>query len=369
VPLQEAGLDTYGEVTRIYAADERSLFVVDSINQLWQVDPQTGGYRNYLGLGMDYLADIALTGGDLVWWADYTSYFGFVNLSTDQVKIWNVDLLNPGGADKPNLGPVAFYNNFVWLASWNTGFDYGVYRFNPSTEQLCLYPFPDGGLFATDLAVHDGLLWALDWGRDRLFSMDPITGRLLAYDTDRDVRMFANLVSQDNLFWWAEDIDGGAVVRFDPSTNLMTVFNLTGGTYPRNLAVRGGVVWFTDKNGAFGRLDPATAVGTTATLAAQVLSEGITPQCTILGAPISFPLPPETGTFSWSNFDSMMTDTMQGIELYALPEGAEPFGIAGTANFVWVSDQGRQKLVRMPLDALTSITPGQGGQRRPGCTG
>jgi len=324
-------------------------------------------------LGWDSLADIALPPGDSLWWADAGTAFGSFNLATYQGQTWFVDDLNPGG-EPLNLGPLVYQGGKPWLASWY-GPKFGLFSFDPPTQELCLYAFPSG-LFATDLAVHGGLLWALDWrspSKDSLFSIDPATGRLVKYDTGRDVQMFANLVSDGALFWWAEDKLNSAVVRFNPATGQMTVFNLPTGTYPRNLSLRGGKVWFTDKTGKYGWLDPNTAAGTTSTLSGQVLSEGITPDCVILGASNIFEVLPEPGNFSWSNVDSTLSEPISGVGVYTLPAGAEPFGIAGTLDFMWISDPGRQKLVRMPLEApplgtitlVKQVTNASGGTAAP----
>jgi streptogramin lyase len=350
VPLQEADLYASGEAAGVYTSGAGDVFVVDTSQELWRVNPATGAYQSFYPLGWESLADIALLPGDSLWWADAGTAFGSFNLATYQAQAWFVDDLNPGG-EPLNLGPLVYQGGKPWLASWY-GPMFGLFSFNPPTRELCLHAFPSG-LFATDLAVHGGLLWALDWrsgSADSLFSMDPANGRLVRYDTGRDVQMFANLVSDGALFWWAEDKLNSAVVRFNPATGAMTTFNLPAGTHPRNLSLRGGKVWFTDKTGKFGWLDPSTAAGTTSTLSGQVLADSITPECAILAAPNSFTISPQSGTFSWSNINSTASQPLSGVGVYSLPAGAEPYGIAGTTDYVWVSDPGRQKLVRMPLE-------------------
>jgi streptogramin lyase len=353
IVLQEAGLEPSGELTRIYTGADGSIFVIDATNELWKVNPNTGAYYSYFPLGGDALADIALTPTSMLWWTDDAINFGNLNLATHQSASWSVSALIPELKSPPNLGPVVYHNDQVWMASWyDTDSVYGLFRFNPTNRQLCLYAFPNG-LYATDLVVQGGLLWALDWrsaSNDSLFSMDPATGRLVKYATVRNVQMFANLVSDGSLFWWAEDTNGGAVVRFDPAMAQMTVFSLPANTWPRNISLRGGMVWYTDKTGAFGQLNPATAAGVTSTLSAEVLPEDITPTCTTLGAVTPSPTPYTTENLAFTNFNSTQSTPQSGVTVYSLPAGAEPYGIVGTADFVWVSDPGRQKLIRMPVE-------------------
>jgi streptogramin lyase len=353
VSLQEAHLDPSGELTRIYTGADGSIFVIDATRELWKVNPNTGAYYSYFPLGGDALADIALAPSNMLWWTDDATSFGSLNLSNHQAASWSVGALIPELKSPPNLGPVFYHNNQLWLASWyDADSVYGLFRFNPSNRQLCLFEFPNG-LYATDLIAHGGLLWALDWrsgSSDSLFSLDPATGRLGKYDTGRNVQMFANLVSDGSLFWWAEDTSGGAVVRFDPVMAQMTVFSLPANTWPRNISLRGGMVWYTDKNGAFGRLDPNTAAGTSTTLTGQVLAEGLTPTCTTLGAVTPSPSPHTTGTLLFNNFNSNQTTPQSGLQVYSLPAGAQAYGIAGTTDYVWVSDPGRQKLIRLPVE-------------------
>jgi len=348
VTLEEADLYALGEAAGVYTASWGDVFVVDNKKELWRVNPSTGAYQSFYPLGEDSLADIALLPGDSLWWADYRTAFGSFDLTTHQAQTWFVDDLNPG--EEPlNLGPLVYHADRVWLASWY-GPRFGLFSFTPQNHELCLFRYP-GGHYATDLVSHNGLLWSLDWFTNHLMSFDPANGQLVKYDTGRDVEMFANLVSDGDLFWWAEDKLDSAVVRFNPATGAMTIFTLPAGTHPRNLSLRGGKVWFSDKTGKFGWLDPSTAYGTTTILSGQVLAEDMDPDCVLLGEPETDEVQPLTDTFSWSPFTSEITNPMDGVTVYSLPAGAEPFGIASTADFVWVSDRGRQKLVRMPLEA------------------
>ena len=59
---------------------------------------------------------------------------------------------------------------------------------------------------------------------------------------------------------WITDFNGLSVWRYDIPTDTLTEFAAPG-TLPLDVAVdSAGIVWFTDGNGAIGRLDPATGV-------------------------------------------------------------------------------------------------------------
>jgi hypothetical protein len=347
IPLQETDLYPGGQAAGIYTKMDSTLFIVDQELELWVVNPQTGAYLDYYPVGGDTLMDISFSEGDMLWWADDGTIFGNLNLTTNVVQSWSVDDLNPD-SESLNLGPVIYDNNQVWLASWY-GPKFGLFRFNPGTQNLCLYHFPPG-LFAADLIAQDDVLWMIDWSSDSLLRMDPANGNLVKYPTGRNIQMFANLQSNGSQLWWTEDILNGDLIRFNPSTDSMTNYNLPVGEHPNKLNLLADKIWYTNKNGSFGVLNPILANSNTVTLTALVLADTITPECIVLGTPYTDQVDPVEGILDWTEASSTMTASQTGLHVFSLPTGAAPWGIKGAGNFMWISDPGRQKLVRMSLE-------------------
>lgn len=350
VPLQETDLYPGGSAAGIVEGLDGNLLIVDREDELWVFNPDTGAYRDYWGIYGVELMDVVQSATDTVWWTISDTVFGNLNLDTNAVQYW--DLSTYDEYQNPiNLNAITYYNGLIWLAPFS-GTYYGLLSFDPTpgSSELCLYKY---GVNISDMIVYDGLLWMIDWYNDSLMRMDPETGRLVRYATGRDIHTYdANLQADGDRLLWAEDALNGAIVSFDPLTHTMTTYNLPAGVQPRNIFPRAGKVWYTDKNGSFGRLDPAIATGTSSVLDEEVLKSSITPSCISLGDPTPGEASCEPdGIFSWTDGDSIQTDPLTGVQSYSLPEDAEPFGIYGTMEYIWLTDPGRQMLIRMPLES------------------
>jgi streptogramin lyase len=350
VPLQETDLFLGGSAAGIVEGLDGTLLIVDRVDELWVFNPETGAYREYWGIYGNELMDVVQTTTDTVWWTISDTVFGSLNLDNNAVQYWDLsfyaDIDNP-----PNLNAIVFYKNLIWIAPFY-GSTYGMLSFDPTpgSYEICLYEY---GLNSSDMVMYDGLLWMINWSNDSLMSMDPETGRLVKYATGRDIHTYdANLRADGDRLLWTEDALNGAIVSFDPLTRTMTAYNLPAGVQPRNIFTRAGKIWYADANGSFGRLDPAIASGVSSKLVEEVLKTSITPTCIALGAPQTGVASRELdGVFAWEDIESLQTSPLTGIQSYSLPENAEPFGIAGTMDYIWLTDPGRQQLIRMPLES------------------
>jgi len=83
-------------------------------------------------------------------------------------------------------------------------------------------------------------------------------------------------------------------------------------------------------------------------LTAQTAS--VSPVCETLAAPFEMESTPTIGKLAWNTFTSALTHPSAGLEVYALPAGAKPYGLAATANGIWAADPGRQKLIRTSVE-------------------
>ncbi|MDF1520864.1 MAG: hypothetical protein P1P73_10335 [Brevefilum sp.] len=344
VPLQETSLYSGGVAAGFYVGIDGDLFIIDRQDELWMIDPETGNYRNWWGIGGVELMDVVQTQSNVVWWTISDTVFGNLNLETNAVQYWDLayyfeNLLN--------LGPLSYQDGSLWLAPYYAP-NYGIFRFDLSTYELCLYQSP---VYASDLIILDGMLWMTNWQNDSLMHMDPGTGRLVKFATGGDIHTIdSNLRTDGTQLLWTEDVLNGQIVSFDPDSLTMTAYDLPTDEQPRNLDLRGGKVWYTNASGSFGRLDPNTAGKASIIVAEQVVKTSMTPECITLDVPFTNIASREPdGTFTWTDINSTQTDPLTGVLSYSLLEGSEPYGIVGTLDYIWVTDPGRQKLIRMPI--------------------
>ena len=354
VPLQETSLYEGGYAADIYVGINGSLFIIDRQDELWMIDPETGNYRDWWGIGGVELMDVVQTQSNTVWWTISDTVFGNLNLETNAVQSWDLAYYfkNP-----LNLGSLSYQDGLLWLAPYYAPYD-GIFRFNLSSHELCLYQSP---IYASDLIIQDGQLWLTNWQNDSLMHMDPNTGRLVKYATGGDIHTVdSNLQTDGSQLLWTEDVLNGKIASFDPDSLTMTAYDLPDGEQPRNLVPRAGKVWYTNANGSFGRLDPTLAASTISSLTEQVVKASMTPACISLGDPVISEASREPdGTFTWTDFNSTKVDTLSGIQSYSLSEDSAPFGVVGTLEYIWITDPGRQKLIRMPMseqEAFITVT-------------
>lgn len=349
VGMQETDLSPGGEVTTLHTASDGSVFLINNNNELWVFTTNDWNYSHYLGIGGDNLADIAIESPTKIWWTDNGTNFGSFNLTTNTMETWEISESTTGNS--PNLGPIVFNDGFIWMPTW-FGPTFGMFRFNISTEVLELFPFT-GGSFSSDLIYSDGFLWSLDWFKQSLMMFDIDTGELVKITPDpaREIFDTANIQTDGSVVWWTEDNVGGAVVSYDLDLEVMTAYQLPDSPAPRNLSILDGFVWYSDENGTIGRIDPDQAINVQIEFVVTPYPEPLVPESYALSGPITSALnPPTTGIFPFTDFDSDFSEE-NGYQVYPLPEGAAPWGIATINDFVIVADNGRQKLIRFSLEA------------------
>lgn len=342
--LQETDLYQGGSAAGIYEASNGSLYVLDrSADEIWMVDPDTGQYKGYYGISYGELYDIAFESSELVWWTDSSQMFGSLNTSTNQIKYWDISSYYE---NFPNLGPLIYNTNLVWLPAMY-GESVGLLNFDSSTNEICSYGL---SIHAADVLTHEGKLYILDWFLDALLRFDPGTVQLVKYDPDRSIGMDGNLKTDGSLLWWTEATDDGDILSFDPDTHSLTVYALPAGEMPRNLTLRSGKIWYTNATGSFGRLDPSIVPGVSSVLIGNEINSGTDPVCVNLGEPTIDTAGREPdGTFDWGEVTSSITEPFTGLQSYSLPTDSEPFGIMDSSGFIWITDPGRQKLIRMEI--------------------
>jgi streptogramin lyase len=191
-----------------------------------------------------------------------------------------------------------------------------------------------------------GELWLLNWYSDHVVRFDPVTRSVQRWSVGNvsSTPQGLDLDGQGRL-WWA-DATSGRLLRLDPDSDQRTDCALPVGSSPQMVEVQGSRIWYTESvSGTVGVLDPATATCTASTVTST--SGTATVSCRTLGAGDSASTVTQSGTLAWSSGTLSPTVDAGGWTVYQLSAGAEPFDLASSSGYHWVTDQGRQKLVRL----------------------
>jgi streptogramin lyase len=288
-----------------------------------------------------------------LWWSDLTNKLGYFNTAANPLTLSVWTLPDDAFENPTNTGPLLLLGGDVWLANWNQP-NFGLFRFSPGANPNFCHYAVSGGSYATDLVVQGDKLWWLSWQSetvDSLLSLAPESGidrQLVRYSLGVDTGTAAGMAVDGNYLWWAEDKLNGAVARFDTTTGKLKRYPLPAGAQPVNVVVAGGAVWYADVSGAVGRIDPlaAAAMETTPTASAPLT---VTPECQQLTDPTPRNEMLEPGILTWSDSSTTSSVPAAGLEVVAMPSGAEPVRIAAAAEKLWIINATGDQLLRMDL--------------------
>ncbi len=110
--------------------------------------------------------------------------------------------------------------------------------------------------------------------------------------------------------------------------------------------------WFSEPT-RVGVLDPARAAGKSAPIASATYP-GV-PNCDPIANPVTTPIAAVPGQASWTDANYASVSSPAGWQVFQLPPGASAWGIAATAENIWLVDQGRQVLAKLPKKAETLL--------------
>ncbi|RLC75140.1 MAG: hypothetical protein DRJ03_30730 [Chloroflexi bacterium] len=329
-PAREMNLTLGGEVYEVTPDTQGNLWLSEySADRVWQVNWATGAYTIYQGLpsASDARRD---TAGD-VWWADYDGgRLGRISLNTGTVTTWTLP-----GADSP--WGIAFDDaGQVWIADDDLP---NVYSFNPTSTQVCTYTYD--GSYSSYVLFHKGYLWLGDYGDAQVVRLDPVTNQFARWSLTSGASPYGLAMSSNDHLWWADK--SGFLGCLEPTNNKVTTYTLPGGGEPAMVVPSGESVWYTEITGTFGVLNPSVVNEISVTVVPS--TKTVTPSCSVLGAGISSSVSISTGMAVWSPAVITATVNSGGWQVYQLPSGANPWGIAAVGGSVWVADAGRDKLV------------------------
>ncbi len=347
VSLPEASMGTNALLADVLSGPDGRVYVVDNEQKMfWRIHPDNH-YEQYYPAGEGSSLYLAPDSSGKIWWTDGAETFGYFDpaATSNRLKYWQVP--QDEHYNTPDLGPLAILNGDIWMVTWFSA-SFGLYQFTPGSSggQLCHYAV-SGGSYASDLVAQDGKLWWLNWDKNTLVRFAPTAGgaELVSYTLAGDIGQRAGMAAQGQAaIWWAGDLANGKLSRFTPPN--LTTFSLPNGTHAVKVAEFEGRIWYSDGAGTFGSLDPLAASGATVELSGSA-PLSVTPVCQALGAPLTQSGAPDTGTLAWSTVDGALAQPQTGLEVYSLPAGAAPLGIAAARNMIWIADDGRDRLVRV----------------------
>jgi streptogramin lyase len=341
--VHEMNLTPGGDVYEVNPDARGDLWLSDyDTSQVWQLKPSTGAYTVYQGLHSASDARMDATGN--VWWTDYDGgNLGRISLGTSTVTTWTLPGANsPWGIAFDSAGQ-------VWVTNQNVPL---VYRFNPTSTQVCTYAMPDNGE-SNYIVSHAGGLWLGDKFNGRILKLDPVANQFTRWQLSAGAQPWGQLtVDGSGNIWWP-DMRLRTLARLELAANRVTAYNLPLDVRPRMVAVSGESVWYTAYtgtssmpiSGTFGVLYPPAASGISVTVISS--TQAVISSCSDLGAGISSSASISTGIATWG--PGVVTPTVNSASwiAYQLPSGAIPWGIA-IREGVWVADQGRDKLIWFP---------------------
>jgi streptogramin lyase len=349
VTTQETNLTSGGSVYEVNRNGDTYLYISDSgAGEIWVVNATSDGYTRYTGL--TGATDARPEADADIWWTDSATIFGRINVAAGTVTRW--DLTNVDPEVEYDLGGLTLdAGGRVWMTEF-FGSTSKLWRFDPAALELCYYGI-SGGTVSQYVAHRDGYIWFANYNSDRLVRFNPANNQLNYWKLPGGFVEGLALDAAGNA--WAADTSAGDIYRYQVGSNQLTTYALPAGTTPHVVAPSDAGVWYSEGTGTVGLIDPATASGTTTTPVAGSQTVGA-PTCVGFGGGSTASVAKTTGALAWSGSSWTTVAAPAGWTVYEMPDPASPYGIASSSGYVWVGDQGRQKLARLALAPDVSIT-------------
>ena len=339
----QAALNPDGDAFEINIDAQGLLWISDRVaGEIWRVDPATAAYTVYEGIPAPSDARRGEDGS--VWWGDYDQgRFGRLDPETKSVTWW----LAPGASGL--LGSQIDGAGDFWAAAVNEPL---LFRYQPAAGMLCTYTLPKSGIAAYP-QIHDGSVWLGDEANGRILRLDPASDKFTAWELPDDAEPLGMSFDNKGALWYA-DPNNAYLARLDPGSDQLDTFDPPTGLLPQMVAVHGSNIWYSEHwDGAVGRLIPSAAGGESFSLTRS--SAPATVNCADHTPEKIETVTTRSGDLSWVSMDYSLAVDDGVWQIYDLPSGAVPWGIAGDGQQVWFVDRGRQLLGRIPQDAQDAL--------------
>jgi streptogramin lyase len=330
--VEEANLTPGGEVYEVNPDAQGDLYISDSgAGEIWQVDP--GGAYTVYEVAWPVVDAKADSAGD-IWFTDAAATFGRIAAGGYTLTTWTL-------AGAQNLGGLAFDSaGHVWLSQ---SFGSDIYRFDPTTTEVCTYTV---GAPSDYIVYRDEALWLGNWGSDRIYQLDLVANQVTWWQlVGGNARPVGMAMDEEGALWWT-DTSLGVLARLEPLSNRMTTYALPTGTKPQMIAIRPEGIWYTENGlGTVGVMDPSVTTGVSTTLA--TTTSPTTADCDGLGVGVEASITTRTGNLAWAEESLPPIVDANGWKVYQPAIDSSPYGIAASGGYLWATDQGRQKLLRL----------------------
>jgi streptogramin lyase len=306
-------------------------------SQIWRVDPSVDEVTIYPveGVPSDARGDSA---GHL-WWPDlYSNRLSRLSTANNQVTTWEI----PGSAGLYTTSIDG--TGKIWVTDFSVSW---VYRLDPLTSQVCRYALLDGGL-ANYIDVNGQDLWLGDSSNARLVRLDTLSGTYTWWQLPDESFPFDVELDVLGQLWWT---DRDFIGVLDPVSNSFATFPLPPEQYPQVLSPRYGMVWYSFQGG-YGVMNPAVAGGSVDI--ADRFSQTVSPDCSQVAPTSAGQVTPEKKTISWQSQGYQMVFDQDGWLSYASPPDGSPFGMVAGETNLWLIDQSRAKLAKLPYIQISA---------------
>jgi streptogramin lyase len=252
----------------------------------------------------------------------------------------------------------------IWMTEWFNNAASEIFRFDPGTNEYCTYKVYKnqseiGGAHSYHLIYDQGFVWIANWDLDRIIRIDPEAEQSTWWQIPNPAsRPVGIALDEDGHLWWTDE-GLGAIMQLNPNlnTNNAWTYPLPFGTSPQMLLLMDEEIWYTEFNddtgspsGTFGILQPKNAFATPSTLAS-----GTAPVDVVCDQPAgegtTIPITHSSSSLTWGSLNLTPSFENTAWSIYQLPttntKTARPFGIAAGGAYIWMSDQGRQKIIRV----------------------
>ena len=352
--FEYALLNPEGNAYEVNTGADGSLWVSDNLSgEIWYFSADGSTLQVFSGLGL--VSDARPAVDDMVW---------FVEQDQNQLVRLDPLLKTTTSWDIPGTG-TAFGTNVdnqgnFWVTKFN---DSNIYRLTPGEGNgatVCEINLSSAGYSGSDYIVDvSGNLW-----------LDGDTNQIMYVQPDLTAVDVATFTISDPVGWmfdveglavdgvgglWFADTNARSLVHLvpTPTANFLRFSLPSGAGRPYMIALSNGQIWYSGYDtSVIGKLDPSLVSPTSyaatidqfenipmscasvAGVETTITSENFSPTWT----PLSFPLTEITGWTTINLFDISIDPSFT-------------WGITKSNGHVWIVDQGRQLLMRTPVEA------------------
>jgi streptogramin lyase len=334
---QETSLAATGTAYELNLDSQGVLWVSDAnAGEIRAVNAASGAYTIYPVGGAP--SDARSDGAGTVWWADFGSNkLNHLTTGSNQVTTWEI----PGSTGLYSTGIDS--GGDVWVSDYYASL---LYQLDPAGNELCSYAIPNFGV-SEYLSMDGSRITFGDYVNGRIVRLEGTTFTWWILPPGSYPRDLA--VDGNGRVWWT-DLNKGYVGRLDPVASTIITFTPPISGTPQLLTLSGGKVWYTQQDpGRLVKFDPAVASGITATVISG--AKAASPSCSTLLPQAPVDVTPVSGQASWTGQEYQTVLDQSGWQIYAMPAGSVPWGVAATDK-IWLVDQGRKVLAKVSPSSL-----------------